>query len=423
MKGPSPGGHDRWERDKYRWEKDYADWYKYYDSQHPSLHHRGRGSRDRERDRMSPLARDYSPQSKGRRAREDRGAPPPHPPPSSSSGTKSSTKVLKTKKVKKKKTADDSEPSHQAVDRDDATPVRDEPMDEVPSLIKTSPMSTKPSPGASTTKASGSKSSAASAKSSTKSTSKTQADKSKKEKGTKVKAKVKTDGVKAKSDKLKKKAGEGPPTKKKDDASSSSTTKPLKTVKAKAEDSNSSTPKKEKSKSCTVRPPLLKTPPLSSQTLPLHLGPLHDGPRPGHDIRGRRDLPPGAVLHPHPHQHGPPLLHRPMSPGDSRRRMAEDGRSLLGPSPGKLRRMDGPGMGGDMLPLSHMSHQPPLHRLGPSSDRPGLLPIPGSRDMGRGDMDRPVIRPLMDFQVGLCRFPWSQNVKSVLLLITGFTSC
>ncbi|CAB1415751.1 unnamed protein product [Pleuronectes platessa] len=53
LKGPRPGGHDRWEREKYRqWEKEYTDLYnkycKDYDNQHPSLHHRGRGSGDRE---------------------------------------------------------------------------------------------------------------------------------------------------------------------------------------------------------------------------------------------------------------------------------------------------------------------------------------------------------------------------------------
>lgn len=367
------------------------------------MHHRGRGSRDRERDRMSPLSRDYSPQGRGRRGgREERGGPPPHPPSSSSSGNKSSSKVLKAKKVKKKKSGDEPEPSHQSVDRGDATPVRDEPMDEIPSLIKTPPISSKPSVGATTSKAPASKSTAAPVKPSTKSTSKTQSDKTKKDKGQKVKAKVKTEGVKVKSDKVKKKTGEGVVTKKKEDESSS-VSKPLKTVKAKPEDApNSTTPKKEKSKSSSVRPALLKTPPLSSQTLPLHLPSNYDAPRPGHDMRGRRDVPQstGLLPHPHPHQHGLPLLHRPLSPVDSRRRMGEEGRSLLGPPPGKLRRIDGLGGGGEVISHSHMSHQPPLHRLPPSSDRPGLLPLPGSREMGRGDSDRGSIRPLMDFQVG-----------------------
>lgn len=364
------------------------------------MHHRGRGSRDRERDRMSPLSRDYSPQGRGRRGREERGAPPHHPPSSSSSGTKSSTKVLKTKKVKKKKTGEEPEPSHQSVDRGDATPVRDEPMDEIPSPIKTPPISSKPQIGTTTTKAPASKSTAAPIKPSTKSTSKTQSDKNKKENSQKVKAKVKTEVVKVKSDKVKKKTGEGVVTKKKD-SSSSSVAKPLKTIKAKPEDApNSTTPKKEKSKSSGVRPALLKTPPLSSQNLPLHHPSIHDGPRPSHDIRGRRDVPQSGGLLPLPHQHGLSLLPPPSSM-DSRRRMGEEGRSLLGPPPGKLRRIDGLGVGGDVISHSHMSHQPLLHRLPHSSDRPGLLPLPGSREMGRGDADRVSIRPLIDLQVGL----------------------
>ncbi|CAB1441527.1 unnamed protein product [Pleuronectes platessa] len=134
LKGPSPGGHDRWERERYRqWEKEYTDLYnkycKDYDNQHPSLHHRGRGSRDRERDRMSRLPRDYSPQGRGKRGRDERGAPPQHPPSSSSSGTKSSTKVLKTKKVNKKRSREESEPSYHSADSDCGTPLRDEPME------------------------------------------------------------------------------------------------------------------------------------------------------------------------------------------------------------------------------------------------------------------------------------------------------
>lgn len=80
--------------------------------------------------------------------------------------------------------------------------------------------------------------------------------------------------------------------------------------------------------------------------------------------------------------------------------MGEEGRSLLGPPPGKLRRLDGLGGGSDIISHSHMSHQPPLHRLPPSSDRPGLLPLPGTREMGRGEADRGPIRPLMDLQLG-----------------------
>lgn len=352
---------------------------------------------------MSPLSRDYSPQGRGRRGREERGAPPHHPPSSSSSGTKSSTKVLKTKKVKKKKTGDEPEQSHQSVDRGDATPVRDEPMDELPSPIKTPPISSKSQAGTASSKPPASKSTAAPIKPSTKSsnTSKTQSDKTKKEKNQKVKAKVKTEGVKAKTDKVKKKTGEPVVTKKKD-SSSSSVAKPLlKTSKAKPEDApNSATPKKEKGKSSGVRPALLRTPPLTSQNMPLHHPSLHDGPRPSHDMRGRRDVPQSGGLLPFPHQHGLSLLPSPSSL-DNRRRMGEEGRSLLGPPPGKLRRIDGLGVGGDVIPHSHMSHQPLLHRLPHSSDRPGLLPLPGSHDMGRGDPDRGSIRPLIDLQVGL----------------------
>lgn len=310
-----------------------------------------------------------------------------------------STKVLKTKKIKKKKAGDELEPSHQAVDRGDATPVRDEPMDEIPSPIKTPPISSKPLPGTTTTKASASKSTAAPNKPSSKSVSKTQPDKTQKEKSQKVKAKVKTEAVKVKSDKLKKKTAEGGVTKKKD-SSSSTVSKPLKTVKAKTEDAaNSSTPKKERSKSSGVRPPLLKTPPLAPQNPPLHHPSLHDGLRPSHDILVRRDFSQGTGLLPLPHQHGLPLLPLP-STMDSRRRMVDEGRSLLGPPPGKLRRIDGLVVGSDVLPHSHMSHQPLLHRLPHPSERPGLLSLPVSRDMTRGNADRGAIRPLIEPQVG-----------------------
>ena len=137
------------------------DWYnkvyKDHDNQHPSLHHRGRGKRDRERDRMSPLTRDYSPHKRGRRGREERGATPHHPPSSSSSGTKSSTKVFKTKKVKNKKRVEEPEPSHHSADSGDATPVRDELMDEIPSINKTPPISSKPASGSGVGKAPSSK--------------------------------------------------------------------------------------------------------------------------------------------------------------------------------------------------------------------------------------------------------------------------
>ncbi|CAB1452202.1 unnamed protein product [Pleuronectes platessa] len=88
LKGPSPGGHDRRERKRrLQLEKEDTDRYKKhrndYDNQHPSLHHRGRGSSDGDH----------------------------QPPSSSSSGTKSSTKVLKTKKATKKRPREEPEPS------------------------------------------------------------------------------------------------------------------------------------------------------------------------------------------------------------------------------------------------------------------------------------------------------------------------
>lgn len=403
LKGSSPGGHERWERDGYRQWEEYNDWYKYYDNPHLTLHHRGHSSRDRERDRLSPLSRDYSPQGRGRRGREEKGGPPHHPQSSSSSGMKSSTKVLKAKKVKKKKTGEESEPSQQSVDRGDATPVRDEPMDEILSPNKTPPVSSKPQAGTATTKAPTSKSTATPVKATAKSTSKTHSDKTKKEKGQKVKPKVKAECVKVKIDKVKKKTGDALIPKKKDSSSSSSASvvKPSKTTKAKSEEVHNSTPsKKEKGKGSSVRPALLKTPPLPSQSLPLpHLS-LHDNLRTGHDIRGRRDLPHGGGLLPLPHQHGLSLLHRPPSPPDGRRRIGEDRGSLLGSPPGKLRRIEGPGVGGDVFSHSHISHQPPLQRLPHPSDRPGLLPLPVTRELSRGDVDRGSIRPLMDLQVG-----------------------
>lgn len=303
--------------------------------------------------------------------------------------------------MKKKKSGDEPESSHQSADRGDATPVRDEPMDEIPTPNKTPPVSSKPSSSSAVPKASSSKSASSQIKSTTKATSKSQSDKMKKEKVQKVKAKVKTESVKPKSDKVKKKTGDAVAIKKKESSSSSSSgAKSVKASNTTPDDNlNATTPKKDKSKNSTVRPALLKTPPLPSQNLPLPHHSGHDGSRLGHDMRGRRDLPPGGGLLPMMHQHGLPLIHRPSSPVDSRRRMGEESRSLLGTPPRKLRRIDG--LGGDVLSHPHLSHQPPIHRLPISSDRPGLLPIPGTRDMGRGDTDRGNIRPLMDLQVGL----------------------
>lgn len=421
LKGLSPGSQERWERERYRqWEKEYADWYnKYYkdfENQHPSLYPRGRGSRDRDRDRererVSPLSRNYSPEGRGRRGRDDRGAPAHHPPSSSSSGTKSSSKVVKSKKVKKKKPGEELEPSQQSIDRGDATPVRDEPMDEVPSPVKTPPVSSKPQVG-DTTKSPASKSTATATKASAKSASRPQSDKNKKEKNQKVKAKVKTECVKSKSDKMKK-SGDGVINKK--DSLSSTASKSQKTPKVKSEDTSKSTnPKKEKGKNSSTRPGGLRTPPLSSQNPPLHHPSVHDGLQPSHDTRGRRDVPQGGGLLPLPTQHGHALV----PPLDSRRRMGEDSRSLLGSPPGKLRRTDN--LGGELMSHPHMSHQPLLSRL-PHFERPGLLPLPGSREMGRGDLDRGAIRPLIDLQVGLLLvFRWTVMKSLVKYIITCST--
>lgn len=392
LKGASPGSHDRWERERYRQlEKEYTDWYnnyyKDYDGKHPVLHHRGR-SRDRERDKLSSSSRDYSPQGKRKRGKKERDGAPHHLPSSAASGTKSSSKILKSKKIKKKKAREEPEASQQSLDKGDVTPVRDEPMDEI-SPNKTPPVSSRQSGGTQAPKASASKGTAAPAKPTTKLTSKAQLDKTKKEKGQKAKAKLKTEAVKVKNDKLKKKTGEAVLTKKKDSSISSSVTKSVKTIKTKPDDSsNSTTPKKDKSKSSTMRSTLIKTPPASSHNLPPP-HPFHDGPRSSHDIQGRRDFSKGDG-------HIPPLnrlLPRPPSPIDSWRRTGEECRPLLGPPPEKLRRIDG--LDGDASFYMHL-HQPPLRRL----PHP-FLSFPGPHELGRGDIDRGAIRPLMDIQVSL----------------------
>ncbi|XP_035006437.2 uncharacterized protein LOC118103513 [Hippoglossus stenolepis] len=90
-------------------------------------------------------------------------------------------------------------------------------------------------------------------------------------------------------------------------------------------------------------------------------------------------------------------------PPSKRRRMGEEGRSIVGPPPAKRRRIDGLEIGSDVLPHSHMSHQPPLHRLQLSSDKPGLLPLPGSLEMIQGDADRGTITPLKDLPMPLAQ--------------------
>ncbi|XP_061882581.1 E3 ubiquitin-protein ligase RBBP6-like [Entelurus aequoreus] len=396
LKGLSPNSHERWERDRYRqWEREYREWYnkyyKDYESQHQAMHHRGRGSRERERerDRVSPLHREYSPQGRGRRGRDEKPAPS-HNPPSSSTGTKTSTKVLKTKKVKKKRAGEDSEQSQQSMDRGDATPVRDEPMDEILSPSKMAQVSSKPPSATATSKAPASKISTASVKTAVKSTSKT--DKPKKEKAQKVKPKVKAEASKAKSDKVRKKT-ESAVTKKKDPPPAAKTSK---TTKARPEDGHNTTaPKKEKVKSSSMRPTLQKTTQLFSQGALLPHPSLHESFRPGNDNRGRRDLQHGGGLLPLPHQ-GLSYLHQPPSPLDNRRRLGEEGRSLLGSPPGKLRRLDGLGIAVDVFSHPHAAHQPPQQRLSHPSDRPGLLPLNVGREMIWADKDRGLIRPLME---------------------------
>lgn len=340
---------------------------------------------------MSTSSRDYSPQAKGRRGKDERGGPPQHLPPSAASGTKTSSKILKSKKIKKKKTGEEPEPSQRSMERGDATPVRDEPMDEK-SQNKSSPLSSRPPGATPAPKAPASKGTAAPGKPTTKLTSKAQLDKTKKEKGQKVKPKVKTEAVK-----LKKKTGEAVLTKKKDTSIPSSVTKPLKTIKTKPDDVSNLTPKKEKGKSSTLRPPLMKTAPASSHNLPLPHHSLHDGPRSSHDLQGRRDFSKvdGHLLLPC----RPLMSPRPPSPMDNWRRMGEEGRSLLGPPPEKFRRIDG--AGGD-APFYLHPHPLPLHRLPHPGDRPSLLSLPGFYEMGRGDLDRGSIRPSMDIQVSLC---------------------
>ncbi|XP_034444021.1 E3 ubiquitin-protein ligase RBBP6-like [Hippoglossus hippoglossus] len=198
-----------------------------------------------------------------------------------------------------------------------------------PSINKTPPVSSKPASGSGVAKAPTSKSPAAPAKPSNKTVSKTQSDNTRKEKAQKVKPKVKTEAVKEKNDKVNQNTPEAVIIKKKD--SSSSVAKPIKTIKANPEDNfNSTTPKKEKSKSSTVRPPLLKTPPLSSQTLPLPHPSLPDGPRLSHDIRGRRDLPSGSGLLPMPPAQRRIKLNRYLGRKGSTETSASD-RAPLGP--------------------------------------------------------------------------------------------
>lgn len=412
-----------------QWEKDYEHWYnKYYKSykeynEHSPLHHKGRGSRDRERDRMSPLSRDYSPQERGRKST--------HRPPSSSIATKS-TKVVKVKKVKKKKTGEEAEAADQDMDRGDATPVRDEPMDDLTPIAKTPPLASK-SIATKTT----SKGPAASGKVPAKSLIKT--DKTKKDKIIKpVKVKVKPDGTKVKVDKVKKKPGEG--VVKKEPSTVGKTLK----AKPKTEDgaAHPATPKKDKAKPVSKQA-LTKTPPQVQPASHPHLheshrardevhegyrtrddlheshriredvhenyrtrddvhesyrtrddiheshrtrDDFHDGHRSSHDFRSRREPPQSEGLLPHQGHHSAPNLL------DRGRRVVEEGRSLLGAPPGKIRRIEGPGMSRE----APMHHQPALQRVVSPSDRP--LSVTVNRDYNRDERDR-AVRPLMDLQI------------------------
>ncbi|XP_029901813.1 E3 ubiquitin-protein ligase RBBP6-like [Myripristis murdjan] len=148
-------------------------------------------------------------------------------------------------------------------------------------------------------------------------------------------------------------------------------------VKSRAEDAhNSATVKKDEGKSPTGWTALLETPPPSAWMLPLTHPSLHHDSEPKPDIQGMQDLPP---------QNGLPLVQHPPSSVDKRKRGGDDQSSTLGPRPGKLRRIDRTG-------------SIPLQRVRFPSERPHLLPVPGSSDTGRADADGEPARPLTDLQ-------------------------
>lgn len=444
----SPGGRERWERDSYRqWEKEYRDWYnkyyKDYSTQHASVHHRG-GRGSRERDRLTPPPRDYSPQ--GRVRRGERGGPPgPHRThhalssiPSArgdgnkdrtqgdaskertQGGTKTSeggTKTLKAKKLKKKKNGEELDSANQSLDRGDATPVRDEPMDELQTLTPSKAPLT-------STKVSTNKAALLSGK--TPPTSSSQSEKSRKEKGGKVK--IKTEG-KVKGEKVKRKTG-GEATVTASKNKESSATKPTKASKVKPDELI----KREKGRSTpTVRGGMVKLP--LPRPLPPH---PHDLPKHLADARGGRRDPIHSVGVRPP---GRPLQPTPPSPAEKRRRVEERerGRGMdrgMGGPPAKLRRAEGPylqrglpakpplllnlacretGRGEGLLPIPGTSQTGRLDRFhpisisipGPGSSMDlgregrgdGLLPTPGSSEAGRRESDRGSIWPLMGLQV------------------------
>ncbi|KAG7489602.1 E3 ubiquitin-protein ligase RBBP6-like isoform X1 [Solea senegalensis] len=349
--GPSVESEEHSERERFqRWERN-TDWYDIhyngFDNQNPPLHHK-------DRDKSRGKRRDYSSQERGRREREERGAPPHHPPFPLSSGIKSHSKAQKIRKLKKRKARMEPEPelSHPSADKVNASYVRD--IISSPSNFSKSLSQSAFSPKASA---------------------KTQSDKTLGDNDKKLSVKVKTVSVK-----VKKRTGEKK--ERKDSSFSSPVIKPLKTMKAKPEDALSSMTLKQKNlKSSTVRSVLLKTSPMSSHNLPLH------HPSVPSDIQGRRDLPPSSGLLSNSHQHELPLHYQTPSLVNRWKRKGEEGGSLSKP-PGKWRISE---LGADVF-----SHQLLLHRLRRSSDRPGLLPLPGSSVMSQGDSDRETIRPMPD---------------------------
>ncbi|XP_028314945.1 E3 ubiquitin-protein ligase RBBP6-like [Gouania willdenowi] len=361
-KGQSSGSQNRWDRERYRQrEKNYADstYFNDYDNQQPSKYHTGHSSRDKERDRMSSLPRNYSVHESARRRdnRTDRRAAPPPPPSSSSFTTKSSYEIPKTNKGKKRK-----------ADEPESSPVRDEPMDELPSQNKKSSSASKASGSTAASKAAPSKSSATAAKTSTKCVSKDQTDKAKTEKSSIEKTKTEVDGLKLKSDEMRR-----------------------------SEDApNSTTPRKEKNNSSRARHSPVKAPPQAAHSLRPPHPPLDDG----HHTRIRRDDPQGGGFHslPPSNQNGLRLVHRPPSPAESRRRMREESWTSRGPPLGKMRRVDGPGMESGANSHSQAPRHPHFHRV-PPSDRPGNRPLSGSRELNRSDPNRIPTEALMNTEV------------------------
>ncbi|XP_028304292.1 E3 ubiquitin-protein ligase RBBP6-like isoform X2 [Gouania willdenowi] len=80
------------------------------------------------------------------------------------------------------------------------------------------------------------------------------------------------------------------------------------------------------------------------------------------------------------------------------RTMGEENRTSRGPPPGKLRRVDGPGMESEANSHSQAPHHPHFHRV-PPSDRPGNPPLPGSQELNRCDPHHIPIEALMNIEV------------------------